>query len=74
MRIDAKHVFGIAKGMGNPSPLAATIPETVYICFQLTFAIITPALIAGELSTFYLIYYFYNISAEEAYWTLPSYF
>jgi ammonium transporter, Amt family len=33
--------------MGNPSPLAATIPETVYICFQLTFAIITPALIAG---------------------------
>jgi Amt family ammonium transporter len=33
--------------MGNPNPLAATIPETVYICFQLTFAIITPALIAG---------------------------
>jgi ammonium transporter, Amt family len=40
-------VSDIAKGMGNPSPLAATIPETVYICFQLTFAIITPALIAG---------------------------
>src|SRR5882757_4453997 len=37
----------IGKGMGNPSALAATIPETVYICFQLTFAIITPALIAG---------------------------
>ena len=37
----------ISKGMGNPNPLAATIPETVYICFQLTFAIITPALIAG---------------------------
>src|SRR6266581_2646013 len=37
----------IGKGMGNPSPLAATIPETDYICFQLTFAIITPALIAG---------------------------
>jgi ammonium transporter, Amt family len=37
----------IAKGMGNPSSLGATIPETVYICFQLTFAIITPALIAG---------------------------
>src|SRR5204863_342741 len=29
------------------NPLAPTIPETVYICFQLTFAIITPALIAG---------------------------
>src|ERR1041385_2682477 len=37
----------IAKGIGNPNPLAPTIPETVYICFQLTFAIITPALIAG---------------------------
>jgi len=37
----------IANGIGNPNPLAPTIPETVYICFQLTFAIITPALIAG---------------------------
>src|SRR6266480_8138441 len=34
-------------GIGNPNPLAATIPESVYLCFQLTFAIITPALIAG---------------------------
>jgi ammonium transporter, Amt family len=37
----------IGKGIGNPNPLAATIPESVYICFQMTFAIITPALIAG---------------------------
>jgi Amt family ammonium transporter len=37
----------ISKGVGNPNPLAPTIPEMVYICFQLTFAIITPALIAG---------------------------
>jgi Amt family ammonium transporter len=37
----------ISKGIGNPNGLAPTIPETVYICFQLTFAIITPALIAG---------------------------
>ena len=37
----------IAGWYGNPNPLAPTIPETVYICFQLTFAIITPALIAG---------------------------
>jgi ammonium transporter, Amt family len=37
----------IATGTGNPNPLAATIPETVYMCFQMTFAIITPALIAG---------------------------
>src|SRR3979411_1070942 len=37
----------IGKGTGNPNPLAPTIPESVYICFQMTFAIITPALIAG---------------------------
>ena len=37
----------IAKGTGNPNPLAPTIPESVYMCFQMTFAIITPALIAG---------------------------
>jgi ammonium transporter, Amt family len=36
-----------AKGIGNPNPLAPTIPETVYMSFQMTFAIITPALIAG---------------------------
>jgi len=37
----------ISTGIGNPNPLATTIPETVYMCFQMTFAIITPALIAG---------------------------
>src|SRR5450631_1788184 len=37
----------ISTGAGTPNPLAATIPETVYMCFQMTFAIITPALIAG---------------------------
>jgi ammonium transporter, Amt family len=37
----------ISKGIGNPNSLAPTIPETVYICFQMTFAIITPALVAG---------------------------
>src|SRR6266705_801733 len=40
-------VSDVAKGIGNPNPLAPTIPEVVYVCFQLTFAIITPALIAG---------------------------
>src|SRR6202035_612963 len=35
-------------GIGNPNPLAPTIPETVYMMFQMTFAIITPALIAGS--------------------------
>src|SRR5471030_2515171 len=37
----------ISTGIGTPNPLAVTIPETVYMCFQMTFAIITPALIAG---------------------------
>ena len=40
-------VSDISKGIGNPNPLAPTIPETVYSMFQLTFAIITAALIAG---------------------------
>jgi len=40
-------VSDIAKSVGNPNSLAPTIPETVYMCFQMTFAIITPALIAG---------------------------
>jgi ammonium transporter, Amt family len=37
----------ISNNTGNPNPLAPTIPEDVYMCFQMTFAIITPALIAG---------------------------
>ena len=37
----------IATGGGNPNPLAPTIPEAVYLFFQLAFAIVTPALIAG---------------------------
>ena len=40
-------VSDISTGIGNPNGLAVTIPETVYLCFQMTFAIITPALIAG---------------------------
>jgi ammonium transporter, Amt family len=38
----------ITNGIGNPNPLAPTIPESVYSMFQLTFAIITAALIAGS--------------------------
>jgi ammonium transporter, Amt family len=38
----------ITNGTGNPNSLAPTIPETVYSMFQLTFAIITAALIAGS--------------------------
>ncbi len=38
------------KGMeiDSISDLAKTIPESVYMCFQMTFAIITPALICGS--------------------------
>jgi Amt family ammonium transporter len=38
----------IANNKGNPNGLAPTIPESVYSMFQLTFAIITAALIAGS--------------------------
>jgi ammonium transporter, Amt family len=38
---------GAAQNIGNPNSLAPTIPESVYSMFQLTFAIITAALVAG---------------------------
>jgi len=38
----------IANNKGNPNSLAPTIPESVYSMFQLTFAIITAALIFGS--------------------------
>ncbi|GAA0550295.1 ammonium transporter [Rhizomicrobium palustre] len=37
-------------GLNAQSSLAGTIPESVYMFFQMTFAIITPALIAGALA------------------------
>ncbi|HUW79701.1 MAG TPA: ammonium transporter [Acidocella sp.] len=37
-------------GLKSVSPLAGTIPESVYMFFQMTFAIITPALIAGAIA------------------------
>ena len=49
----SRALFGGMRFMHDPvnqlsvSHLALTIPETVYAMFQLTFAIITPALIAG---------------------------
>ena len=39
---------GVGLNIGTPNSLAPTIPETVYSMFQLTFAIITAALIAGS--------------------------
>ncbi|HUJ03601.1 MAG TPA: ammonium transporter [Rhizomicrobium sp.] len=37
-------------GLNSINPLAGTIPESVYMFFQMTFAIITPALIAGAIA------------------------
>jgi ammonium transporter, Amt family len=40
-------IFMSGLALDSVSDLAKTIPEPVYMCFQLTFAVITPALIAG---------------------------
>jgi len=40
-------IFSKGVSVESIHPLAPTIPETVFFCFQLTFAIITPALIIG---------------------------
>jgi Amt family ammonium transporter len=45
-----KYAFLAPMGLNSTSSLAATIPESVYMFFQMTFAIITPALIAGALA------------------------
>ncbi|HTZ36002.1 MAG TPA: ammonium transporter [Stellaceae bacterium] len=41
-------LFGMTSDAVND--LAKTIPESVYMCFQMTFAIITPALICGAVA------------------------
>jgi len=44
------YAFLAPMGLNATSALAPTIPESVYMFFQMTFAIITPALIAGSLA------------------------
>jgi Amt family ammonium transporter len=44
------YLFLKPMGLNATSALAPTIPESVYMFFQMTFAIITPALIAGALA------------------------
>ncbi len=39
--------FILGNGVPGLTPVPYTVPETVYMMFQMTFAIITPALIAG---------------------------
>ena len=43
-------VFLDGMTVDSVNALAKTIPESVYMCFQMTFAIITPALICGALA------------------------
>ncbi|MDE2357085.1 MAG: ammonium transporter [Alphaproteobacteria bacterium] len=45
-----KYLFLKPLGLNAVSSLAPTIPESVYMMFQMTFAIITPALISGALA------------------------
>ncbi|MHB8529061.1 MAG: ammonium transporter [Caulobacteraceae bacterium] len=47
---DFKYIMLAPMGLNATSSLAPTIPESVYMMFQMTFAIITPALIAGALA------------------------
>jgi len=42
--------FVLGYGMGGESEVATTIPETVFVMFQMTFAIITAALIFGAVA------------------------
>ena len=44
------YLFLAPMTLNSVSSLAGTIPESVYMFFQMTFAIITPALIAGALA------------------------
>src|SRR5476651_896988 len=44
------YLFLVPMKLTSVSSLAGTIPESVYMFFQMTFAIITPALIAGALA------------------------
>jgi Amt family ammonium transporter len=44
------YLFLKPMGLNVASSLAPTIPESVYMFFQMTFAIITPALIAGAIA------------------------
>jgi Amt family ammonium transporter len=45
-----KYLLLAPMGLNATNALAPTIPESVYMTFQMTFAIITPALIAGALA------------------------
>ncbi len=68
--------FVLASGIKDVPDMATTIPETVYMMFQMTFAIITPALIAGAFADrmkfsalcFFIVTWSLIIYAPVAHW------
>jgi Amt family ammonium transporter len=68
--------FVLASGVKDVPDMATTIPETVYMMFQMTFAIITPALIAGAFADrmkfsalcFFMVLWSLVIYAPIAHW------
>ncbi len=47
---DTARAFLRGIGMDTPAPLAKTIPESLFMLYQMTFAIITVALVAGSVA------------------------
>ncbi len=47
---DLSRAFYLGAAMDSVHPLAKTVPESVFLMFQMTFAIITPAIIAGAVA------------------------
>ena len=68
--------FVLASGIKDVSDMSTTIPETVYMMFQMTFAIITPALITGAFADrmkfsalcFFMVLWSLIIYAPVAHW------
>ncbi len=68
--------FVLASGIKDVADMSTTIPETVYMMFQMTFAIITPALIAGAFADrmkfsalcFFMVVWSLVIYAPIAHW------
>jgi Amt family ammonium transporter len=68
--------FVLASGIKDVPDMATTIPETVYMMFQMTFAIITPALITGAFAdrmkfsalVFFMVVWSLVIYSPVAHW------
>jgi Amt family ammonium transporter len=47
---DLGRVFGLGIGLATTTPIAATIPELLFMAYQMTFAVITCALVGGAVA------------------------